>query len=117
MKKIILILTIALSLASCKKGEKCLVSGTWKVDKVVTPTDVLNGGKIEVNFKDNGYIDFGMDINVCKYSVDNNIITLNNKSYNYSCSKNSLIIDTYLVLSVTSGTAPQFVGCKTYLSK
>lgn len=33
MKKIIFILTVALSLSACKKGEKCLVNGTWTVDK------------------------------------------------------------------------------------
>ena len=116
MKKIILILIVAMSLFSFKKGEKCLVSGTWKIDKIVTPRDELNGGQVEVTFKDNGYIDFGTDKNVCRYSADNNVLTINNHSYNYSCSKNKLIIDTYLLLSI-SETAPQLTDYKTYLSK
>lgn len=97
MKKIILILTIALALDSCKKGEKCLVSGTWKVDKVhsdITKT-TYDDGYTTVNFNSNGKVTIHTlnyeDVELNYVASDKEII-INNISTKYSCKNKSLTI-------------------------
>lgn len=92
MKKSILILIVALSISACKKGEKCLVSGTWNVDKIILNStgELLSVDKVEVKFNINGKLYYG--INEIDYASSDNSIIINGESYKYNCNGKTLKI-------------------------
>ena len=98
MKKLILIIAIAFSFSACKKGEDCLINGTWKVDKVEMqgktypqtsiPLSIsIKNNVISVTYPNN-------ETSVTQCTLTDNEIVLNFNLYRikYKCFGNHLII-------------------------
>jgi hypothetical protein len=120
MKQLILIITIALSFSACTKGEKCLINGTWTVDKIVAG-NYTNRPNCQLKFTDNGFIMYyeNKTYNINCTVTDKELIFTNGYKVKYDCSGNKLRLNTdvsifRIILFVDE---PIVSSTETYLSK